>query len=158
MTEPTDLEGRVRAIEDRLEIQDVIVRYAHGIDGQDDELVASCFTDDAEASFAGVPAGPGGPAIAAFLASTMGTPRVQSTHRFTNVAVTLDGDEAEVHSSAVVYAVRGDPVQLRLRGIRYRDRFVRTAAGWRIGRRVHSVSWEGGADSVPLTPIRPKSD
>jgi hypothetical protein len=152
-----DLEARVRAIEDRLAIQDVIIRYAHGVDGHDDELVASCFTDDAEASFAGVPAGPGGPAIASFLASTMGNPRVASTHRFTNVAVTLDGDEADVRSSAVVYAVRGEPLQLRLRGITYRDRFVRTPAGWRIGHRVHAVSWEGGAENKPLTPIRPKT-
>src|SRR5205814_8827182 len=119
VTEPTDLELRVRAIEDRLAIEDVIIRYAHGVDGQDDELVASCFTADAEASFAGVPAGPGGPAIAAFLASTMGTPRVQSTHRFTNVAVTLDGEQADVHSSAVEDAVRGDPVQSRHAGHKY---------------------------------------
>ena len=42
--------------------------------------------------------------------------------------VNLDGDEADVQSSAVVYGVRGEPLQLRLRGISYRDRFVRTAA------------------------------
>jgi hypothetical protein len=150
------LDARVRAIEDRLAINDVVLRYAMGVDDQDDEMVASCFTDDAEASFAGMPAGPGGPAIAAFLASTMGTPRVASTHRFTNVVVTLDGDEADVRSSAVVYAVRGEPLQLRLRGLRYRDRFVRTGDGWRIARRVHSVSWEGGAENKPLTPIAPK--
>ena len=153
MSESRGLELRVRAIEDRLAIEDVIVRYAHGVDGQDDELLASCFSDDATASFAGVPAGPGGTAIAAFLASAMGTPRAASTHRVTNVAVTLDGDEADVHSSAVVYALRGEPRQLRLRGITYRDRFVRIPAGWRIHRRVHSVAWEGAADSVPLTPI-----
>jgi hypothetical protein len=156
VSESPDLEARIQAIEDRLAIQDVIIRYAMGVDDQDDDVVASCFTDDAEASFAGLPAGPGGPAIAAFLASAMGTPRAASTHRFTNVAVTLDGDEADVRSSAVVYGVRGEPAQLRLRGIRYRDRFVRTAAGWRIARRVHSVSWEGGAENKPLTPITPR--
>jgi ketosteroid isomerase-like protein len=158
MSEVSDLELRLRAIEDRLAIEDVIVRYAHSVDGHDDELLASCFSDDATASFAGVPAGPGGVAIAAFLASIMGTSRTASTHRFTNVAVTLQGDEADVHSSAVVYSVRGEPEQLRLRGITYRDRFVRTPAGWRIGRRVHSVAWEGAADSVPLTPIRRPDD
>ena len=156
MNEPSDLERRVRAIEDRLAIQDVIIRYAHAVDGDDDELLASCFSDDASASFAGIPAGPGGAAIAEFLASVGGSPRAASTHRFTNVAVSLDGDAADVDSSAVVYSVRGEPTQLRLRGIRYRDRFVRTVAGWRIARRVHSVAWEGAADSVPLTPIRPR--
>jgi ketosteroid isomerase-like protein len=155
-TEPRDLDARLTAIEDRLAIEDVIVRYAHAVDGHDDERLAACFTDDAQATFAGVPAGPGGAAIAAFLAATMGgANRPATTHRFTNVAVTLAGDEADVQSSAVVYAVRGEPEQLRLRGVTYRDHFVRTPAGWRIGRRVHSVAWEGAADSVPLTPIRP---
>ena len=155
MTEPSDLERRVQAIEDRSAIQDVIIRYAVAVDTQDDDLLASCFTDDATASFAGVPAGPGGAAIVAFLVSLRGVVVIGSTHRFTNVLITLDGDEADVRSSAVVYGVRGEPLQLRLRGITYRDRFVRTAAGWRIGRRVHSPSWEGAAESVPLTPIAP---
>jgi ketosteroid isomerase-like protein len=154
MTEPNDLERRVRAIEDRREIEDVIVRYANACDFQDDEMLGSCFTDDATASFAGVPVGPGGAAIVAFLASMRGMPIIGSMHRFGNVVVNIDGDEADVQSRAVVYGVRGDPQQLRLRGISYHDRFVRTAAGWRIARREHSPSWEGAADSVPLTPIR----
>jgi len=153
MTEPNDLERRVRAIEDRLEIEDVIIRYANAVDFQDDDLLETCFTDDATASFAGVPAGPGGAAIVAFLVSLRGAPVIGSTHRFGNVVVTLNGDEADVQSRAVVYGVRGEPLQLRMRGITYHDHFVRTAAGWRIARRVHSPSWEGASDNVPLTPI-----
>ena len=159
MTEPNDLERRVRAIEDRLEIEDVIIRYANAVDFQDDELLESCFTDDATASFAGVPAGPGGAAIVAFLVSLRGVAVIGSTHRFGNVVVDFDGDEADVQSRAVVYGVRGDPLQLRMRGITYNDHFVRTPKGWRISRRVHSPSWEGAADNVPLTPIaRPQPD
>ena len=158
MSDTNDLERRIRAIEDRLEIEDVIVRYAIAVDTQDDEMLAGCFTDDAQASFAGVPAGPGGPAIAAFLASLRGVPVIGSTHRFTNIVVDLDGDEADVQSSGAVYGVRGEPLQLHIRGITYRDRFVRTPAGWRIARRVHSAAWEGGAENLPLTPIpHPKS-
>ena len=153
MTEPNDLERRVRAIEDRLEIEDVIIRYANAVDFQDDALLETCFTDDATASFAGVPAGPGGAAIVAFLVSLRGAPVIGSTHRFGNVVVTLNGDEADVQSRAVVYGVRGEPLQLRMRGITYHDHFVRTEAGWRIARRVHSPSWEGASDNVPLTPI-----
>ena len=154
MNEPSDLERRVQAIEDRLAIEDVIIRYANAVDSQDDELLASCFTDDATASFAGVPAGPGGAAIVAFLASLRGVAVIGSMHRFGNVVVTLHGDEADVQSRAVVYGVRGEPLQLRMRGITYHDHFVRTSAGWRIGRRVHSPSWEGAAENLPLTPIR----
>lgn len=153
MTEPSDLERRVQAIEDRLAIEDVIIRYATAVDSKDDELLASCFTDDATASFAGVPAGPGGAAIVAFLASLRGAPVIGSMHRFGNVVVTLHGDEADVTSRAVVYGVRGEPLQLRMRSITYQDRFVRTASGWRIARRVHAPAWEGAAENVPLTPI-----
>ncbi len=153
MTEPNDLERRIRAIEDRIEIEDVIIRYANACDFQDDELLETCFTDDATASFAGVPAGPGGKAIVAFLASLRGAPVIGSTHRFGNTVVNITGDEAEVKSRAVVYGVRGEPLQLRMRGITYHDRFVRTADGWRIARREHSPAWEGAADNVPLTPI-----
>ena len=31
MTEPNDLERRIRAIEDRIEIEDVIIRYAERV-------------------------------------------------------------------------------------------------------------------------------
>jgi ketosteroid isomerase-like protein len=151
---PADLEARIQAIEDRQAIEDIIVRYALAVDGGDLDLVASCFTDDAQASFAGVPAGPGGPAIASFLQSLMGTgERPVTLHRFTNVTVDLDGDEAAVRSSALAYALRPGTDQLRLRNVSYRDRFVRTDKGWRIADRVHSVAWEAAADSVPLTPI-----
>ena len=154
MKDRRELEERIQAIEDRTAIEDVIVRYAQAVDGHDDELLASCFTDDATASFAGVSAGPGGAAIAAFLDAAMGSPRAESTHRVANIAVRIEGAEAHATSSAVVYALRGEPTQLRLRGITYRDDLVRTSAGWRIRRRVHSVAWEGAAESVPLTPIR----
>jgi ketosteroid isomerase-like protein len=151
-----ELAARVRAIEDRFEIQDLIVRYAQGVDRRDVALIASCFTDDAEASFAGVPSGIGGKAIAAFLGSMMPTGDAPPTmHLFTNIVVVLDGDRADVRSNAIVYGIRGEPEQVRLRGLGYNDSCVRTAAGWRIRKRVHSAAWEGAAESVPLTPIRP---
>ena len=156
MTDQSNLESRVQAIEDRLAIQDVIIRYAHGVDRHDDDVIASCFTNDAQASFAGIPVGPGGQAIVSFLASTTDGPKPPSTHRFANVLVVLDGDEADVQSSAVVYGVRGEPEQLRLRGVNYQDRFRRGPDGWRISRRIHSVAWEGGAENVTPTPIRTK--
>jgi 3-phenylpropionate/cinnamic acid dioxygenase small subunit len=156
-----DLADRVRAIEDRTAITDLIVRYAEAVDNRDDDLLAGCFTDDAQASFAGIAVpGRGGPAIVAFLGSLGGdarqaaTPMV-SSHLFMNVVIELDGDEAEVRSSASVYSVRGEPQQVRVRGIAYRDRVRRTADGWRIAERVHTPRWEGAAESVPLTPIVP---
>jgi 3-phenylpropionate/cinnamic acid dioxygenase small subunit len=156
-----DLAARIQALEDRAEINELIIRYAEAVDNRDNDALAACFTDDAEATFAGVEVpGRGGPAIVAFLNSLgAGAPRPaappKTSHLFMNVVIGLDGDEADVRSSASVYSVRGEPEQIRIRGISYRDRVARTPNGWRIRRRVHSVSWEGAAESVPITPITP---
>jgi hypothetical protein len=157
MTNDASIEDRLRAVEDRFAINDLIIAYATAVDGRDFERLGSCFTDDGEASFAGVPAGIGGPTIAAFLASMSTGGGPPSMHLFTNIAVQLDGDTADVRSHAIVYTIRGEPEQVRLRGLSYHDTCVRTAAGWRIRRRIHSVNWEAGAENVPITPIRPPS-
>lgn len=162
MEDPTEeLPARVRALEDRAAIGDLIVRYAEAVDSRDDDALVSCFTDDAEASFAGVTVpGRGGAAIVAFLGSLGGGaprtgPPMITSHLFMNVVIDLHGDEADVRSSASVYSVRGDPEQVRVRGITYHDRVRRTAKGWRIAKRVHAPRWEGAAESVPLTPLTP---
>jgi hypothetical protein len=66
------------------------------------------------------------------------------------------GDEADATSNAVVYGVRGEPPQMRVRGVRYLDLLVRTTDGWRIRRRTHRPQWEAAAADVPLTPIEPR--
>jgi 3-phenylpropionate/cinnamic acid dioxygenase small subunit len=153
-----DISARVQAIEDRQEIADLLVRYARSVDDGDDVVLAACFTDDAEATFAGVHAGVGGTAITSFLRSTMGaSARPASTHNLANILVTLRGDEADATSNAVVYGVRGDPPQMRARGVRYDDLLVRTPHGWRIKRRTHQPHWESAATHVPMTPIEPRS-
>jgi ketosteroid isomerase-like protein len=157
-----DVAARVQALEDRAAINDLIIRYAEAVDNRDNDALASCFTDDAEASFAGVPVpGRGGAAVVAFLGSLGdgGPPavgRLKSSHLFTNVAISVQGDEAEARCSASVYSVRDDAGQIRVRGVSYRDRMRRTPDGWRISKRAHSVAWEGAAESVPITPITPR--
>ncbi len=158
-----DVAVRAQALEDRAAINDLIIRYAEAVDNRDNDALASCFTDDAEVSFAGVPVpGRGGAAVVAFLNSLgdggppPATP-IKTSHLFTNVVIKLEGDEADARCSASVYSVRGDPEQVRIRGVSYRDRMRRTPEGWRISKRAHSVAWEGAAESVPVTPITPRS-
>jgi 3-phenylpropionate/cinnamic acid dioxygenase small subunit len=157
-----DVAARARALEDRAAINDLIIRYGEAVDNRDNDALACCFTDDAEATFAGVPVpGRGGAAVVAFLNSLgdsgpLATP-IKSSHLFTNVVISLEGDEADARCSASVYSVRGDPEQIRIRGVSYHDRMRRTSDGWRISKREHSVAWEGAAESVPITPITPRS-
>jgi ketosteroid isomerase-like protein len=158
-----DLAARLQALEDKAAINRLIIAYAEAVDSRDNPALAACFTDDAEASFGGVPVpGRGGDAVVAFLNSLMGggpgpAPSFRTSHLFMNVVIDLDGDEAATRSNATVWSVRGEPEQVRVRGITYRDRMRRTADGWRIAKRVHAVWWEGAAESVPVTPINPPS-
>jgi uncharacterized protein (TIGR02246 family) len=150
-----EITARLRTVEDRQAIADLLVRYARAVDDGDDAALAACFTDDAEASFAGIDAGIGGAAITSFLRSTMGGGRPASTHNIANITVSLRGDEADAVSNAVVFGVRGEPPEMRARGVQYDDLVVRTSDGWRIRRRTHRPKWESAATNVPLTPIVP---
>jgi 3-phenylpropionate/cinnamic acid dioxygenase small subunit len=157
-----DVAARVQALEDRAAINDLIIRYAEAVDNRDNDALISCFTDDAEATFAGVAVpGRGGTAVVAFLNSLgdEGPPAmpIKTSHLFTNVVIRLEGDEADARCRASVYSVRGEPEEIRVRGVSYRDRMRRTPDGWRISNRTHSVAWEGAAESVPITPITPRS-
>jgi 3-phenylpropionate/cinnamic acid dioxygenase small subunit len=159
-----DFAARAQVLEDRVAINDLIIRYAEAVDNHDDAALASCFTDDAEATFAGVAVpGRGGAAIVAFLGSLPGGSAgtgapMKTSHLFTNVVINIDGDEAEARSRAAVYSVRGNPEQVRVRSISYQDRMRRTPDGWRIANRVHSAAWEGAMESVPITPLAPQSE
>ncbi len=54
----TDLESRIRRLEDRALISERVIRYAMGVDRRDWAMFAECFTDPVHADFSasGVPA------------------------------------------------------------------------------------------------------
>ena len=49
----TDLESRIRQLEDRAEISEQVIKYAMGVDRRDWAMFASCFTDPVYAGFSG---------------------------------------------------------------------------------------------------------
>jgi SnoaL-like domain len=50
-----DLESRVRQLEDRALISEVVIKYALGVDRRDWEMFASCFTDPVYTDFSRTP-------------------------------------------------------------------------------------------------------
>lgn len=46
-----DMEARVRRLEDRAEISEVVIRYAMGVDRRDWTMFADCFTDPVHTDF-----------------------------------------------------------------------------------------------------------
>ena len=49
----TDLESRIRQLEDRTQISEQVIRYAMGVDRRDWAMFADCFTDPVYADFSG---------------------------------------------------------------------------------------------------------
>jgi hypothetical protein len=130
-------------VADRIEIDDLLTRYATALDAKDWDLFASCFTPDAfiDYSAAGGIKGPLSE-VRQWLAEVMaGFPMTQ--HLVTNRAVLIDGDSAACRSCLF------NPMGLKddgglvvfLEGGYYRDRLVHTADGWRIAERIEEPTF-----------------
>ncbi|MBE7324756.1 nuclear transport factor 2 family protein [Nocardioides sp. Y6] len=136
----------------RLEIQNVIARYAHAVDRRDFDTVRECYHEDAYDDHGRYKGGLDGlidymHALAAKLVSTyhlMGTPYIE-----------VDGDTARVETFSIYRReLIGDaPV---LSGLRYADTFERRDGRWRIAKRLVILDWEHLAGGDPRMPCGPE--
>jgi 3-phenylpropionate/cinnamic acid dioxygenase small subunit len=134
---------------DRLEIDELLTRYATAIDSKNFDLLDTVFTPDAHIDYttAGGVAGDF-PTVKAWLADVLPY-FAQYQHVVGNRDVTLDGDTASSISKFFNPMVmeNGDTFFC---GGEYRDQLVRTADGWRIKDRFEQAVWTYGA--VPPVP------
>ncbi len=141
----------LKALADRAEIQDLLLRYARAVDGRDAAAMRACFADDAQLDY-GYFAGDPATVVAAIVA---GTARYERTMHFLgSPLIELAGGAARVETYALAHLRRtegGQAVDL-VQGLRYLDDVVRTPGGWRIARRVLRVDWER---RDPVTPLGP---
>ncbi|EME14387.1 nuclear transport factor 2 family protein [Rhodococcus triatomae] len=129
------------ALRDRLDIEDLLYRYARAVDTGDWDGYVGVFTEDAvlDYSSAGYPPGDRHQMAALFGASLSVLTMTQ--HFVTNVQVELDGDRAEVTAKFV------NPMQvpgldgLSICGGNYHHTVVRTPDGWRSERLVEENLW-----------------
>ena len=138
------------ALRDRMAVEDLLIRYARAVDARDFELVATCFTADARAQYAGRTLDPGVEGILSYQRQRVVRFRA-SMHAVCNVSVDLKGDSAASQCYAVAYLVMqdgGDEV-VRMRGITYSDTLLHGPRGWRIADRVHREVWMAQLPSVP---------
>jgi 3-phenylpropionate/cinnamic acid dioxygenase small subunit len=131
----------LQAVSDKLEIAELLARYARAVDTKDWELWKSVFTPDARVDYtsAGAMAGPRDE-VARWL--EQGLALVPMTQHFiSNVEVDLDGDRATVR--AMFY----NPMQLpglaeqSYCGGYYHHDVVRTAEGWKSEKLVEENVW-----------------
>ena len=129
-----DLAATVRELEDRLAITDLIHAYCDHFDRNEPEAVAALFTSDATVDY-----GPeaetivGADAIAPTIAAGLERTFAATSHHVSNIRLTFEGHD-RARGVTYLYAwhryVDGSP-DGELWG-RYRHRFERTDAGWRI--------------------------
>jgi hypothetical protein len=148
------IEARLRLVEDRQAIHDVIVRYCRGVDRSDPDLVLAAFHDDAIDNHFGVVL-PFREAIGTLKAARSGggspPSKTTSMHNICNVLIEVDGDIARCESYVIVI-VRiprdGGAIDWMHAG-RYVDRFERRNGEWRIAYRTVVYDLERFDEVVP---------
>lgn len=142
----------LQEISDRLEIEDLMVRYAHAIDTRRWDLLDDLFTADAHIDYTAM-GGPAGDLAAtkAFLSATLPHfPAFQ--HLISNSSLTIDGDTATGRTMCQNPMLIGGPdgaQQLMLCGLWYLDTFARVEGAWRIRTRTEEKSYMFLAAQVP---------
>ena len=149
MTEMTTLPAAdlaLRAIQDRLDVTDVLYRYASTIDRFDWDGLRSTLADDIVGRYGNADPVEGGAAVAAWIAEFCAD--VVWQHHFLSVYhVEIDGD----HASALFGA---EPDSPKVLVGRYTNELRREADGWKISKLLLEILWaEEKADKGYLEAV-----
>lgn len=131
----------LQALSDKLEIQELLARYAHGVDAKDWELWKTVFTPDATLDYSSAGAVVGTRDEAADWLEKALAPMPMTQHFISNIEIDLDGDRAKVR--AMFYNPMRLPGMddLSYCGGYYHHEVVRTPDGWRSERLVEENVW-----------------
>lgn len=150
-----DIAATVRELDDRLAITDLIHAYCDHFDRNEPEAVAVLFTSDATVDY-----GPeaetivGADAIAPTIAAGLERTFAATSHHVSNIRLTFEGPD-RARGVTYLYAwhryVDGSP-DGELWG-RYRHRFERTDAGWRIAELVLEAAGTVDFHRATMHPI-----
>jgi SnoaL-like domain len=142
--ETTDMTLSLQEISDRIEIQDLLVRYCYAVDDRDWEAYRNVFTTEAvldDTVTGGIRSNV--EEHVAFMKKALSKILI-SQHAISTVLLDISGDQAaaRVHCSCpMVVDVGAGKRQVFFQGLWYRDRLVRTTEGWRISELVEEGYW-----------------
>ena len=140
----SDLEARVRRLEDLLEIHQLFVDYGRYLDLGDFGSFAALFAEDGEILLGPVARARGRKEIQAAMETSLAGQVGETKHIISSPAVTLDGDNATSVVMWTVVARTGNGAAVTLVG-RHEDDLVREHGQWRIKRRKGFVELPGSA-------------
>lgn len=148
----SDIETRLRRLEDREEIRALVGTYALRLDDRDFVGLAACFTEDAVfGPDDGSPGVQGRTAIVERLQGVLAGSRL-SVHVSHDSFVDLAPDDPDAATGLVLCHAETSHGGHRISAIRYRDQYRREEGVWRIAARrlrlVYSVAAESYAGSL----------
>ena len=143
-------------VSDRIAIVDLLTQYWMHVDRRVWEPVKAIFVPGTLVDYSELmPIGDAVPAeeVVDRIAAAIDIYAV-TVHNMGNCEVFVDGDTATAESVIVAHHVYKDPERQQGRmpvaGLRYRDRLVRTDAGWRVQHRRATTDWRAWWE--PRTP------
>jgi hypothetical protein len=153
----TEFEQRLRLLEDRAQLDDLIVRYFLAADSDDMKAVGGSFCEDATFASSGVVNATGPQAIMDFIAAARAHMGLTLHTPHYGLYTFLSDDHAQgLVGAHLELSMAGS---LRYGAVRYQDEYRRTRDGWRIGKRdmrtIHIASWsEVGESFASDVPVR----
>jgi SnoaL-like domain len=137
-----------QAVADRLEIQDLLTRYAWAVDTQDWDLFRTVFTPDAHLDYTANPGGVKGSLdeVVPWLKQSLSA-FAASQHLLSNFDIVIDGDRATARTQMT------NPMGAKLRegglhwffiGGSYHDDLIRVDGAWKIATRIEKTGWFQG--------------
>lgn len=137
----------VRELSDRLQINDLLVRYTRAIDTKDWNLLDTCFLPDADVDYTATGGIAGKyPEVRAWLAKALSMFPI-TVHYVTNSEVELQGDRAKARTlvfNPMFFANPDGSLHDFTVGAAYVDELVWTADGWRIAKRSEEAGYMQG--------------
>jgi hypothetical protein len=134
----------LQEISDRLEIQDLMVRYSHAVDTRQWDLLDKVFTADAYIDYTAMGGAAGNLTSTKEFLARMLPNFLAFQHLISNSSIVVDGDTATgrtlCHNPMLVADAQGKQ-SLMLCGLWYLDTFARIDGQWRIRRRVEEKGY-----------------
>ena len=152
-----------RSLEDLLAIHDIQRlkhRYLRCLDEKGWDEIATCFTDDATASYGGGAVELAGKeAILGFLTESMGSTGMLTSHRCTQPEIDLTGPDSATGTWALEDVVIHQDFGLTIHGASfYRDRYVRIDGTWYIEHTGYKRTYEEMWPRASLEGLRITAD
>ena len=131
-----NLEEKVNKLDAIQEINDCLTRYCRAMDWVDEDLLKTCFLESGYIDY-GFYAGD----AKGFIPVVMEIEKSgHSWHSISNIAIELDGDQAQVESYGLTAGGEIENNSIKDINIyfgRYHDEFTKTHDGWKISKRLY---------------------